>query len=121
VFQGSEYGGVGCIAVHPSKKYFAVGECGDWPFIYIYEYPSMNLYRILRKGTEKAYACLSFNGKGDQLASVGSEPDYNMVIWNWMSEIIILKSKAFSQEVFKVVFSTNFEEKLITSGIGHIK
>lgn len=121
VFQGSEYGGVGCIAVHPSRKYFAVGGCGDFPNIYIYEYPSLKLYRILRRGTEKAFACLEFNSKGDQLASVGSDPDYNMVIWNWMNEIIILKSKAFSQEIFKVVFSSNFEEKLITSGIGHIK
>ena len=81
----------------------------------------MELYRILRKGTEKSYSCLTFNSNGDQLASVGSEPDYNLVIWNWSNEIMILKSKAFSQEIFKVVFSTNFEEKLITSGIGHIK
>lgn len=121
VYQGTDFGGVGSIAVHPSRKYFAVGECGDNPNIYIYEYPSMQLYRILRKGTEKSYASITFNSKGDQLASVGSEPDYNLVIWNWMNEIIILKSKAFSQEIFKIVFSTNFDEKLITSGIGHIK
>jgi WD40 repeat protein len=121
IFQGFEYGGVGCIAVHPSRNYFAVGGCGDYPNIHIYHYPSLRLYRVLRRGTEKTFACLAFNGKGDQLASVGSEPDYNLVIWNWMNEIIILKSKAFSQEIFKVVFSTNFEEKLITSGIGHIK
>lgn len=45
-------GGIGSIAVHPEKKYFAVCEKGNNPNVYIYEYPSMRLYRILRKGTE---------------------------------------------------------------------
>ena len=38
-----------------------------------------------------------------------------------MTENIILKAKAFSQEVYSVDFSSNFEGKLITSGMGHIK
>ena len=33
------------------------------------------------KGTEQAYFALSFYSKGDNLASVGSEPGYNLVIW----------------------------------------
>ena len=50
-FFSKEKGGIGCIAVSHSKKYFAVGEMGNWPCVYIYEYPSLKLYRILRKGT----------------------------------------------------------------------
>ena len=74
----------------------------------------VKLYRILRKGTEAAYSALNFFIKGDNLASVGNEPDYNLVIWNWRKETIILKAKAFSQEIFRVSFSDNFEGKLIT-------
>jgi len=121
IFHGTETKAVGCFAVHGSNKYIAVGECGEFPNIYVYEFPSLKLYRILRKGTETAYTCMNFNKQGTLLASVGSEPDYNLVIWNWMSETIILKAKAFSQEVFCVSFSNNFEGKLYTSGIGHIK
>ncbi|KAM9503211.1 uncharacterized protein ACWYII_000615 isoform 1-T3 [Salvelinus alpinus] len=33
---------------HPSKRYFAVAEKGDQPNIVIYEYPSLQPYRILR-------------------------------------------------------------------------
>lgn len=132
IFQGTETGGIGCVTVHPEKKFFAVGECGEWPNIYIYEYDKnelitesghnkLKLYRILRKGTERTYSALSFNQTGDKIASVGSDPDYNMLIWNWMNESIILKAKAFSQEIFNVQFSQNFEGKLISSGIGHIK
>jgi WD40 repeat protein len=121
IFHGTENTGVGAVTVHPEKKYFAVGECGEFPNIYIYEYPSMKIYRILRKGTEKAYSAVSFNTKGDLLGSVGSDPDYNLVIWNWVNETIVLKAKAFSQEIFNCFFSSNIEGKLITTGVGHIK
>lgn len=52
IYHSRDTDGVGSIAVHPDKKYFAVGEKGTMPNIYIYEYPSLKLYRILKKGTE---------------------------------------------------------------------
>ena len=123
IFPSTEVGGVGAVTIHPTEPIFAVGECGYFPNIYIYKYieGKVKLYRILRKGTEQAYSALNFYIKGDSLASVGNEPDYNLVIWNWKKETIILKAKAFSQEVFAVNFSDNFEGKLITCGMGHIK
>ncbi|MCQ2816611.1 MAG: hypothetical protein MJ252_05010 [archaeon] len=119
IFFSSEIGGIGVITVHPTKKYFAVGECGNFPHIYIFKYEEgkVTLYRMLRKGTEQAYSALAFNDTGNYLASVGGEPDYNMVIWDWKTEAIILKAKAFSQEVYRVQFSSLFEEKSITSGM----
>ena len=35
------------------KKYFAVGCIGEMPNVYIYQYPSLELIRVLQKGTEK--------------------------------------------------------------------
>ena len=121
IFHSTETGGIGAIAIHPEKKFFAIAECGEFPNIYIYEFPSLKLYRILRRGTEKGYTTINFNSRGDMLASVGTDPDYNLLIWNWANESIILKAKAFSQEIFNVQFSSNIEGKLITSGLGHIK
>ena len=123
IFPSTEVGGIGAVTIHPNEPIFAVGECGYFPNIYIYRYldGKVKLYRILRKGTEAAYSALSFYIKGDSLASVGNEPDYNLVIWNWRKETIILKAKAFSQEIFRVSFSDNFEGKLITCGMGHIR
>ena len=46
--------------VHPTKEVFAVGEKGLDPNIYIYEYPSLKVIRILRKGTERAYCDMEF-------------------------------------------------------------
>lgn len=59
--------------------------------------------------------------KGDLLASVGGDPDYMLTIWDWKEEQTVLRSKAFSQEVFRVTFSTELEGQLTTSGTGHIR
>ncbi|XP_068733143.1 cilia- and flagella-associated protein 44-like isoform X1 [Montipora capricornis] len=114
-------GGIGAIAVHPSRKYFAVAEKGIKPNVNIFEFPSLKLHRILREGTEEAYANLDFSPKGDKLASVGSAPDYMLTVWDWKNEQVILRSKAFSQDIYKVAFSPEDEGHLCTSGSGHIR
>ncbi|KAJ3347586.1 Cilia- and flagella-associated protein 44 [Entophlyctis luteolus] len=90
----------------------------------------MKPIRILRGGTTRAYSDLAFNSKGDKLASVGSDPDYMLTVWNWKAQEIILKSKAFSQkwgqmpvmqDVYKVAFAPENDGILTTSGMGHIK
>ncbi|XP_055500679.1 cilia- and flagella-associated protein 44-like [Leucoraja erinacea] len=114
-------GGIGIVMVHPDGDYFAVGEKGTKPNIIIYEYPSLKPYRILRDGTERAYSFVDFNSSGNLLVSVGEYPDYMATIWNWKKEKIVLRSKAFSQEVYRITFSLENEEQLTSSGTGHIK
>jgi cilia- and flagella-associated protein 44 len=109
------------LAVHPKKTHFAVAEKGVYPNVYVIEYPSKRLYRILRRGTEKSYSSVTFSHNGDNIATVGSNPDYTIAIWDWKQEVILLKAKAFSQEVFNVNFSQYSEFILGTSGMGHIK
>ncbi|XP_039698932.1 cilia- and flagella-associated protein 44 isoform X3 [Pteropus medius] len=113
--------GIGVIGVHPDKTYFTVAEKGVSPKIIIYEYPSLKPYRILRDGTDLAYAYVDFNCDGTLLASIGGNPDHTLTIWNWKEEQPILRTKAFSQEVFKVTFNPDNDEQLTTSGSGHIK
>ncbi|XP_060626745.2 cilia- and flagella-associated protein 44 [Anolis sagrei] len=114
-------GGIGVITAHPNKTHFAVGEKGWKPNMIIYEYPSLKPYRILRGGTEKAYAFADFNRSGTLIATVGSSPDYMLTVWDWKQEKIVLRSKAFSQDVYRVTFSPENEEQLTTSGSGHIR
>ena len=121
IFYSRDKGGIGSIAVDPSRKYFAIAEKGVWPHIYIYEYPSLKLYRVLRRGTEKSYSCVCFSGNGELLASVGSNPDFLLTVWEWKQEQVVLKSKAFSQEIYRVNFSQFNEKWITTSGTGHIR
>ncbi|XP_029902729.1 cilia- and flagella-associated protein 44 [Myripristis murdjan] len=114
-------GGIGSITAHPSKKYFAVAEKGNQPYIIVYEYPSLRPYRILRGGTVRAYSFVNFNHEGTVLASVGSAPDYMLTLWDWRQEEVMLRCKAISQEVYRVTFSPHNPGQLTTSGSGHIK
>ena len=56
----------------------------------MYKYPSLQIYRILREGTEAAYSNLDFSPSGEKLASVGSYPDYMMTIWDWKKVLVYL-------------------------------
>ena len=118
---GVDSSGIGTCCVHPEKRYFALGGKGMSPSIYIYEYPSLRLHRILRGGTENAYSCLAFNKQGNKLASVGAYPDFLLTVWDWPQERMILRNKAFAQEVYNVCFSPNSDGFLTTSGLGHIR
>ncbi|XP_036602238.1 cilia- and flagella-associated protein 44 [Trichosurus vulpecula] len=113
--------GIGALAVHPDKTYFVLAEKGFYPNVVIYDYPALRPYRILRGGTDEAYAYASFNFTGSLLATVGGHPDFTITVWNWKEEQPILRTKAFSQEVFKVTFNPENEEQLTTAGSGHIK
>lgn len=45
-------GGIGALAVHPSRQFLAVGEKGKQPVIAIFTYPQLQLHRVL-KGLQK--------------------------------------------------------------------
>lgn len=113
--------GIGCYAIHPSKKYIAIGNKGYQPKIYIYNYPAMTISKVLSGGAERGYASLSFNAEGDKLASVATSPDYILTIWEWQEEKLGLHTKAFGQDVFNVKFSLDDDRRLTTSGTGHIR
>ncbi|TMW57715.1 hypothetical protein Poli38472_014318 [Pythium oligandrum] len=118
---GTSGSGIGSLAVHPSRRFFAVAEKGVKPNICIYQYPSARVCRILRNGTELAYSSVTFSQDGETLASVGCAPDFLLTVWNWRQEQTILRSKAFGQDVFSVRFAPQDSGFLTTSGVGHIR
>ncbi|CAL8109223.1 unnamed protein product [Orchesella dallaii] len=113
--------GLGHLAIHPSKKYLAVGEKGANPVIVVYTWPSVSVYRILRRGTLKGYSFLNFSSEGDILCSQGMDPDYMLTIWDWEKEKVLLRCKAFANDVYRVTFSPTNHGDLTTCGVGHIR
>ena len=100
-------------------RYFAVAEKSRHgaPTAYIYQYPSLAIEQTLEHGTERAYSAAAFNAAGDRLATVGSYPDFMLTVWDWKSGCTLLRSKAFSQEVYCVSFCPSSDAALVTSGI----
>ncbi|XP_015246565.1 PREDICTED: cilia- and flagella-associated protein 44 [Cyprinodon variegatus] len=140
-------GGIGAMAVHPTRKFFCVAEKGAQPDIVVYEYPSLRPYRLLRGeplcyfslfflsnclklrlqfflpsgGTESEYKSVDFNLDGSLLASAGGAPDHRLTLWKWRQEKVMLVSEAMFQEVYRVSFSPYNPALLVSSGSGHIK
>ena len=59
---------------------------------------------VLRGGADKGYASITFNKKGDKIASVSSSPDFMLTVWDWEMERVALHSKAFGQVCHLVYF-----------------
>lgn len=64
---------------------------------------------------------LFLSPSGNLLASLGTSPDFMLTIWDWRQESVVLRTKAFSQDVFKVTFSKDLAGILTSAGSGHIK
>ncbi|XP_047450452.1 cilia- and flagella-associated protein 44-like [Mugil cephalus] len=113
--------GIGSIAVHYSKRYFAVAEKGNQPNIIVYEYPSLRPYRILRGGAERVYSFVNFNPDGNLLASVCNAHHYMLTLWDWKQEEVMLRYQGISPVVYRVSFSPYNPALLTSSGSRHIK
>lgn len=113
--------GIQCCAVHPNKEYVAFGESGKNPQVVIYQFPTNKLYRILKGGTDSAFTAMNFSPDGKMFACVGTFPDYTLTVWDWEKETLILRAKAFSQDIFRVTFSDKLAGRLVSSGVGHIR
>jgi WD40 repeat protein len=119
--QGLDGGGVGALAVDPLRTHLAVAERGNCPNIYIYSYPELQVVTALRDGTERSYSDVNFSASGKTLVSVGSFPDFLLTVWDWAAGAVVLRTKAFGQEVFNARFSPLDDSKLTTSGTGHVR
>jgi WD40 repeat protein len=122
-FPSLDRGGIGCFGVDPNYRYLAIGESclTRKPNVHIYEIAKNSLYRVLRNGTDKSYACVAFSPHHPvQIATLGCAPDYLLTIWDWTQERILLKCKAFGQEIFGVKWCVH-PGQLLTFGSGHIR
>ena len=91
------------------------------PQRYVYEWPSLALAVTLPGGTERAYSAACFDPEGGLLAAVGAAPDYMLTLWSWRDGQVVLRCKAFSQDIYCVRFSPFFPGRLVTCGMGHIR
>ena len=57
--------------MHPNKQLLAVGACGRKPNVYLYEYPSMALSKVLKGGALTGFSSMSFTEDGTKLSTVG--------------------------------------------------
>lgn len=119
---GPPDGGVGTVAVHPSQKFFIVGERRPSdPQVCAYSWPKKELIHCFKGGATIGFCASCFDAEGSRMATVGSFPDFTLVIWDWIHRNMILRCKCFGSDISTVRFSGYDNSLLVTSGSGHIK
>ena len=71
--------------------------------------------------TTSKISTMAFDPHQNRLATVGSDPDYLITIWELQSGAPSLRSKAFSQDTYCLQFHPQLANTLVTCGVGHLK
>jgi WD40 repeat protein len=74
-------------------KVWAYVEKGNMPSIYLHRYPSHDHFQTLRGATELELLDLQFSRDGTVLLSLGSRPDFSLVLWDWRAGVPLLRSR----------------------------
>ncbi|XP_060530871.1 cilia- and flagella-associated protein 44 [Cylas formicarius] len=116
-------GGIGHIQGNPNTIYphFSVAECGTVPIIITYVWPTLEVVCVLKGGAERIYSNIDFNPNGDLLVSQSGDPDYLITVWDWRNHTILLRTKSYINDVYRVKFSPYVAGQLTTCGVAHIK
>lgn len=119
---GPADGGVGTVAVHPSREFYVVGERAPKnPCAAVYSWPQKELVHRFEGGASIGYSACCFDAHGTRMSTVASFPDFTLVVWDWTLRQMILRCKCFGSEISTVRFSNYDNSLLVTSGTGHIK
>ncbi|XP_030750373.1 cilia- and flagella-associated protein 44 [Sitophilus oryzae] len=116
-------GGIGHIRKNPNPEFshFAVAECGQVPIIIIYNWPTLEIICVLKGGAERTYTNVDFNPDGDLMVSQSGDPDYLITVWDWQNHTILLRTKSYGNDVYRVKFSPYIPGQITTCGVAHIK
>lgn len=79
----------------------------------------MNIEAMCENGTERSFAYIDYSSDGEQMVSQGGFPDFMLTLWDWKNGAVILRTRSFQNNVYKVLFS-EISGQLTSCGIGHI-
>ncbi|XP_075152852.1 cilia- and flagella-associated protein 44 [Haematobia irritans] len=116
--------GIGFITknYHPNHKgLLTIGENGPQATVFIYDYPNTEPRIRLEGAAKQQFTCGSYNYTGELFASQAGYPDFMLTIWRWEKAEVILRSKAFQNDVLHIHFSKFNPILLVSCGLSHIK
>ena len=87
------------LAAHPSGQLFATGETGRQPSIIVWSSQDVRTVARLDFSHSVGVPLLSFNSRGDLLASVGLDDDHTLVVHDWAKNITLLRSPTDKRKV----------------------
>ncbi|XP_013391678.1 echinoderm microtubule-associated protein-like 6 [Lingula anatina] len=109
------------LAMHPEQILIATGQVGKAPFICVWDSYTMKTVSILKDGHTHGIGSIAFARDGQRLASVGTDPQATVCIWDWKKGKIIATTRGHTDRVLDIQFNPNKENELVTCGVKHIK
>ena len=99
-----------CIAVHPSRQIVATGDANA--NIHVWRGDSLQCLSIVRGRVKGGIKLLCFSPMGDRIASVGSDSDNTLTIFDISSTAIISSAKGMISPavVYDIAYSDNGSE-----------
>lgn len=114
------------IGMHPSAQIFATGEAGRNPRIVVWGSTDMRIMKRLDGGHIRGIPLLSFNTRGNLLASVGLDPSCTLVVHEWAQNVKVMSTPTDKGKVLCLGFMYDDElsvrrDVVITGGERHLK
>ncbi|KAM0735838.1 Cilia and flagella-associated protein 43 [Formica fusca] len=105
--------GARCISSHVSSPIFAFSERSLNPRIFVLTYPSMAKICECVQGCKSGYLAIAFTSR-DHLVSLGSYPNFPMIVWCWRTgEKIAIVDTPIRDEVGQIIRITQIGRTVI--------
>jgi len=105
ILQGIHTDDVLSIAAHPAGQLFATGELGSTPKIVVWNSTDVVPLRTISNTQHTSgVTLLSFNSRGDVLASMGMDEDNTIAFHIWDKNILLLKTPTGKNKVYCMSF-----------------
>lgn len=109
--------GAHCISGHVFLPIFAFSEKSLNPRIFVFEYPSMTKISQCVQGCQSGYLSIAFTAH-DHLVSLGSYPDFPMIVWCWRTGVKIVKVDTSMQDEIGQIIRINPTKRIIIGQMG---
>ena len=100
------------IAVHPAGQLFATSEIGKRPLIVIWNAKDMQVINKLEKTHKTSIPLLAFNSKGNYLASIGSDANHTIIVYDWAKGFKLYETPTDKNKVKCMTFLVNNDSLL---------
>ena len=107
-----------CVAYSDTGRFLAAGESGHQPAIIVWDLNSKAVMATLA-GHKYGVACLSWSPSTDLIASVGFQPDGQLLVWDWQAEQIVASNTSLADKMLSASFSED-GRRLVTAGSRHV-
>eukprot|EP00163_Fabomonas_tropica_P034258 TRINITY_DN93_c0_g1_i1.p1 TRINITY_DN93_c0_g1~~TRINITY_DN93_c0_g1_i1.p1 ORF type:complete len:2052 (-),score=797.91 TRINITY_DN93_c0_g1_i1:729-6884(-) len=108
------------LCVSPDRKLVATGQIGKNPKICVWDSVTCELLSVMQGFHQRGVTALTFNQKGDLLASVGLDDFNSLAIYRWRNGVKLAHAKGHSDKIVGIEWSPFDESQLATCGVKHI-